>query len=142
MVSKNNKALADSTRRPSSNDMLAFVAYLNHNKIEDVYGQLFRKHSTKGPGQIDVTLVPVHERELLKVARRLHNRYTRGEYVHTEAELGSILELGQILVKRHAEMNGFEVRSPALNPENMRAKTMPPVGTYEAAEKLVITGEW
>ena len=82
----------------SSNEMLGVVAEINCRRIAKVYGKAARLAIENG----DQFNAGPKETALLINARRLHNRYEKGEYTHTEIELGQIVELMNILVQRHA----------------------------------------
>ena len=99
----------------SSNEMLGVVAEINCRRIAKVYGKAVRLSAEQGE---EFTAGP-KETALLMNARTLHNRYEKGEYHHTEIELGQIVELMNILVQRHAASIGAVPRMFDINLDSM-----------------------
>lgn len=109
----------------SSDDMLAMVAELNVRRINMVLNKRARRLGSifLANGQFNHQL---SERQiaLLATARKLHNRYERGQYRHSETELGMLNELAHWLIAEH-RLNGNSVKAgkfAGLSPEAMTVK--------------------
>lgn len=114
----------------SSHDMLALIGDMNARRIARTYGKTMQLR-----GEVKV---PEAEMELLKIARMLHRRYSRGDYRHSEYELGQIIELMNILIQRHAHNIGADPRSIDIDLDAMVAPEKPPKGAYEDVTRAVL----
>lgn len=103
----------DTTLRYSSLDMLTFVGQLNH-RIASVTQAAAKRGRLLQIGK-DVYAQ-------MKTARRLFHRYNKGDYRHTDYELGQCKSLADWLIARHAEMNGLDPKPWAFNPAAMVSK--------------------
>lgn len=114
----------------SSHDMLGLVGELNARRIPRVYGTAHQRS-----GHIRLS---DNEVELLKTARRLHARYSRGDYRHSEYEVGQLAELMNILINRHADNHGGIVRPIDFNIDDMESPARLPKGSYEEVTRIVL----
>ena len=88
----------------SSHDMLGMVAEIYNRRTPMVVHKI-----KKALGGAPVTM-PDGAKQGLIVARRLHQRYERGDYRHTEDEVGKIEYLGMWLIDVAQRMSGHPVR--------------------------------
>jgi len=86
-------------RLESSGDMLGLVAELNCRRIAMITGKMAKRQG----GKLDL-----HKRilQLLTTARRIHHRYTAGDYRHEQAEADELRDLCQWLVQQHNALEG------------------------------------
>lgn len=120
----------------SSPDMLGLVAELNVRRIPMIYGTAAKRNPE----------INLSEWELvrLKLARRLHHRFTAGDFRHTDQEQGQILELCGTLVEKYNELHNLENRPWQIDTAKLQSKTTTPEGTYERCVQGVMSGgtEW
>lgn len=88
----------------SSYDMLGLVAELYLRRTPMVVRRI-----KKALGGAPV-IMPDGALEGLKVAKQLHKRYMRGDFRHTEHEVGSLEYLGMWLIDVAQRMSGHPVR--------------------------------
>lgn len=111
---------------PSSDDMLAFVAELNGRRIDMVLNS--RKQRLGG-----LDLFNERQVDLLATARKLHLRYSLGNYQHSETEVVAVNELGHWLLEEHAMNEGLPRVGtfPPLTDRSASRRCPLPAGRYE-----------
>lgn len=120
----------------SSADMLAVVAELNVRRITMVLGRELRKTG----GRLDLSPSTIL---WLQNARRLHHRYTAGDYRHEPDEAGRVRDLCHWLVSRHRAANGNTNDAGGMEWDATRmAATEPPGGgTYLGIVLAIRSGQ-
>lgn len=118
----------------SSGDMLALVAELNCRRI----AMITTKLAKRGGGQLTL---PKRTMELLTTARRLHHRFSAGDYHHDVAEQDRLRDLCQWLVQQHNVLQGKgeETARFAWDAQALQAKTEMPPRAYQ--EIMTALGE-
>lgn len=120
----------------SSGDMLGLVAELNCRRIAMVTGKMAQRQGGK---------LTFHKRvlDLMGTARRLHHRYSQGDYRHDQTEQDKIRDLCQWLVQQHAELQGQKADEKVIPWDGpaLQAKQPPPADTYSQMILAVHSGQ-
>ena len=119
----------------SSHEMLGFVAEIQ-NRISKVLGKMAQLNG--GELRMDA-----QQEAQLKNARRLHQRFAKGDFRHNDHEAGSLVELANWLVVQHAKNEGQEPTTFDINPDLFIAEsesTKPGPDSYSEAAFKVMTG--
>jgi hypothetical protein len=116
----------------SSKAMLAVVAYLNEQQISQTLGKLARNIGK-------LPRLTKDQVKLLTTARRLHQRYSSGDYRHDPGEASSILALMEWLVVQHAENEHQHPRTFEFTAQ-MHSQRLLPVGEYDNCITKVHSG--
>ncbi len=109
----------------SSHDMLALVGDVMTRRIAMVCGKAAKRAHL--PLAIFLNNAPERAKEGVKAAKKLHDRYRKGDYRHRETELGRFVQLCQWL----HEING-STRIPAIDQAQMTTKIPCQPGIYPA----------
>lgn len=119
----------------SSDDMLAFVAELNVRRIKMVLAKRYRRKHGQPLLVMPNGSVPIDIDERvtgwLAVARKLHNRYLRDQYLHDDNEISAVRDLAYWLLEEH-RLNE-QLTTPTqwrFDATNMQCQTPPPHGRY------------
>lgn len=111
--------------KPSSADFLGLVADLNMRRIVQVMGA----RAAKQGGLLTMTTMRTNK---LKTCRRLHHRFTKGDYRHTDREAGDVLDTCRFLAAEWAEIKGHPARPLELEaPDAYWSQRQLPKGSYE-----------
>ena len=105
----------------SSPDMLALVGELFTRRASMVIGKMAKAEHI--PVKTYLDRMPKHAQEGLKVMRTLHERYRRGDYQHTEMEVGRIEQLCNWLASEWQNAGGHPFRPVKLEEAKMASKT-------------------
>ena len=120
----------------SSGDMLGLIAELNSRRIAMITGKMAKRQG----GQLQL---PKKTLNLLQTARRLHHRYSAGDYRHDVAEQDKIRDLCQWLVQQHDILEG-RVETAKMIPwdaPGLQSKEPPADGTYVQLMMAIHGGE-
>jgi hypothetical protein len=119
----------------SSSELMGLVAELNLRRIPMVGGERVKKAGGEPAFRPD-------EVEMLKTARRLHQRYVAGKYEHEVHEARQIVDLCYRMIDWHNRNKGLSERKmPEIVVQPLSTTTPCAPGTYAVVCHTISNGE-